>query len=186
MTSRVLKRRFTAEEYQEMGRAGILTEDDRVELIEGEIVQMSPIGSRHAACVDRLTGLLARGAGDRAIVRVQNPIRIGKDSEPQPDLTLLRPRSDFYAAGHPTPKDVLLLIEVVASSEDYDRDVKLPVYARAGIAEVWLVDLEHNRIEVFRKPGRGGYGDVTTAGAKLSPKALPDLTLAVADILPSR
>lgn len=186
MTAPVLKRRFTVDDFQQMGRTGILTEDDRVELIEGEVVQMSPIGSRHAACVGRLTRLFGRAVGDRAIVWVQNPVDLGKSSEVHPDLALLRPRPDFYAPRHPTSTDVLLLVEVAATSEDYDRDVKLPLYARAGIPEVWLVDLQKDRVEIHRKPMGQSYGDVTVAGPTLSPQALADLSLSVSEIVPPR
>lgn len=182
MTVRLLTHRFTVEEYQEMGRAGILTKDDRVELIEGEIVQMSPIGSRHAACVNRLTRLLV---GERAIVAVQNPVRIAAHSEPQPDLALLRPRQDFYDTAHPAAADVLLVIEVIQSSEDYDREFKLPLYARAGIPELWLVDLQRGRIEVHQRPSGAKYRKATLLGAgdEISPHAFPQVSLKVKQIL---
>ena len=125
-----------------MGQAGILGEDDRLELLEGEIVEMAPIGSRHQSVVDRLTRLFSNRVGDAAVVRVQGPVRLGDDSEPQPDLLLLRRRADFYATAHPGPEDVLLLVEVPDTSTEYDREVKLPLYARHGIAEVWLVGLD--------------------------------------------
>lgn len=136
MSVQLLRRSFTVEEYHRMAEAGILREDDRVELLEGEIVEMTPIGSRHAACVDRLNQLGVRGVGPRAIVRVQSPVRLGERSEPQPDLTLLRARPDFYAHAHPGPADVLLIIEVAEASADADRTVKMPLYARAAIPEV--------------------------------------------------
>jgi len=126
MAAPLVRHRFTVEEYHRMGQAGILSEDDRVELIEGEIVEMAPVGSRHAACVKRLNALLSRRAGGRALVSVQDPIRLGEHSEPQPDLALLKPREDFYAAAHPGPEDVLLVIEVAETSLEYDREVKLP------------------------------------------------------------
>lgn len=119
-----------------MAAAGVLSEDDRVELIEGEIIEMNPIGSRHAACVGRLTKLLERQAGDRVIVWVQNPVQVNDYSEPLPDVTLLKPRDDFYAQANPQPADVLLIIEVADSSVDYDHEIKTPLYARAGIPEV--------------------------------------------------
>ena len=122
--------RFTTTEYDRMAEAGVLGEDDRVELIEGEILEMSPMGRRHAACVDRLTRLLVRGVGDAAIVRVQNPIVLSDHNEPQPDLALLRPRVDFYTAEHPGPEDALLVVEVSDSSVEYDRQIKVPLYAQ--------------------------------------------------------
>ncbi len=190
MVTEVLTRRFTVNEYYLMAQAGILTEDDRVELIEGEIVEMAPIGSRHAAGVDLANRLLGRLFGDLAIVRVQSPVRLNDRSEPQPDLTLLRPRPDFYASGHPGPEDVLLLVEVMESSADYDRRVKLPLYARYGIPEVWLEDLESRSIEACWQPSPEGYRAVRrfSSGDSLSPQALLKLgvilPLAVADLLP--
>jgi len=168
-----------------MAEAGILSEDDRVELIEGEIVEMSPIGSHHAACVNRLTRLFSRQGGDRAIVSVQNPIRLSEYSEPEPDLALLRPRADFYAEALPGPEDTLLVVEVMETSAQYDRERKLPLYAEAGIPEVWLVDLAAECIEVYRRPSPEGYEDVRRRcrGERLSPQAFPDVELAVDDIL---
>lgn len=185
MGIQVVKHRFTVEEYHRMGTAGIFSEDDRVELIEGEIVEMSPIGSRHAACVKRLIRLFDRGVGDRAIVGAQDPIRLGEHSEPQPDLALLRPRPDFYAHAHPGPEDVLLVVEVAETSADYDREVKVPLYARAGIPEVWLVELYAEQIEVYRQPAPHGYQEVQTVrrGQHLSSQTFPELALAVDNIL---
>ena len=153
----LVKRLFTVEEYHKMAKAGILGEDDRVELLEGEIVQISPIGSRHAACVMRLTELLSQRVVGRAHVRVQNPILLGEHSEPQPDVTLLRRREDFYASSHPRPEDVLLVIEVAETSAAVEREVKAPLYARYGIPEVWVVDLAGGQVEVFRRPSPQGY-----------------------------
>lgn len=182
---RLLKRLFTVEEYHRMVPAGILTEDDRAELIEGEIVEMAPIGSRHAACVDRLNHRFTRQLGPDVIARVQNPICLGEHSEPQPDVTLLRPRADFYARAHPGPEEVLLLVEVAETSPEYDRDVKLPLYARAGIAEVWLVVLSEEGIEIYRQPSSQGYGEVRRVGrgGSLAPLAFPELVLAVDEVL---
>ena len=125
--------------------AGILAEDDRVELLEGDIVEMAPIGSRHAACVNRLNQLLSTRIAGPFIVAVQNPIRLGEFSEPQPDLAILRPRPDFYSESHPGPEDILLLVEVSDTSAEYDREVKVPAYGTAAIPEVWLVDLASGR-----------------------------------------
>ncbi len=177
-------RPFTVEEYHRMGQAGILREDERVELIEGELVMNSPISSRHAACVDRLTALLVPALTGRAIVRVQSPLRLGTHSEPEPDLMLLRYREDFYRDAHPGPEDVLLVIEVSESSLAYDRDVKHPLYARFGIPEVWLVNLVENRLEVYRNPSAGVYTQQTlfTQG-RVAPLAFPDLDVDVATVL---
>jgi Uma2 family endonuclease len=183
----VARRRFTVEEYHRMGEAGILREDDRVELIDGEIVEMTPIGSRHAACVDRLNHLLRR-VGDRAIVRVQNPATIPPHSEPQPDLMLLRPQADFYAAAHPEPRNVLLVIEVADTTLPFDRGVKVPLYARAGVAEVWLIDLTTDTVEVHRRATGSRYADVArrTRGERLACQAFPDVELSVDDVLGPR
>ncbi len=136
MAAQVARRMFTTDEFHRMAAAGILSEDDRVELIDGEIVQMSPIGSPHASCVDRLTALFVRRFGRRAIIRVRNPIVLSRHSEPQPDLAVLKLRTDFYAEKHPGPSDVLLVVEVADTSADYDRLTKVALYARAGIPEV--------------------------------------------------
>jgi len=153
-------RRFTVDEYHRMAEAGILDEDERVELLDGEVVAMSPIGRRHAACVDRLTHWLTATLGNRAIVRVQNPIALDAHSEPEPDLALLRPRDDFYATRTPGPADITLVIEVADTTIDKDRKVKLPLYARHGIVEVWLIDLIKDAVEVHRSPSPDGYADV--------------------------
>lgn len=187
MSVQLKKRLFTAAEYEAMERAGILTEDDRVELIEGEIIQKMPIGSRHAACVLRLTRAFSQGVQDRALVSVQNPVRLGEYSEPEPDLVLVRPRADFYAGAHPGPADVLLLVEVADTALPFDREVKLPLYGRFAIPEVWIVDLEGGRVEVFRDPSPAGYRTehVYHRGDQaLAPQALPDLHVTPADILP--
>jgi Uma2 family endonuclease len=176
---------FTVREYERMGEVGLFDEDDGVELIEGEIVEMAPIGSRHAACVDRLNRLLSAGAGDRAIVRVQSPVRLGERSEPQPDLALLRPRADFYAAAHPGPADVLLVVEVTDTSAAWDTEVKVPLYAAAGVPEAWVVDLPAGCVHVFSQPTPTGYRDARRAGpGDLVPvEDLPDLSVLVDNVL---
>jgi Uma2 family endonuclease len=151
------RHRLTVAEYYRMAEAGIFTEDDRVELIEGEILDMSPIGTVHTSVVKRLNSIFTRNVGMRAIVSVQDPIRLNPHSEPQPDIALLRYREDFYRGAHPGPEDILLLVEVADSSLRYDLDVKLPLYARHGIPEVWIVDLEHRRLEVYRRPAEETY-----------------------------
>lgn len=185
MAVQLLRRSFTIEEYHRMGEAGILREDDRVELIDGEIVEMTPIGSRHAACVDRLTQRLIGQLRGRAIVRVQSPIRLDAHSEPQPDLALLRPQPDFYAHEHPGPADILLIVEVAETSGAYDREVKLPMYARASISEMWLVNLSEERIEIYRQPSSQGYRTVRILqrGDLLAPLAFPDVELTVEALL---
>lgn len=165
---------FTVEEYRRMGETGIFHEDDRVELIEGEIIEMSPIGSPHSGTTTRLQTLLIRAIGDRGIVSSQNPVLLGDFSEPQPDIALLRPRDDFYTRSHPTPADVLLLIEVAESSLSYDRDLKLPLYARHGIPAVWLVDLQNRQLLLFSQPMETGYQAMETADIS-HPIAVPGL-----------
>jgi Uma2 family endonuclease len=184
--SPALRHRFTIEQYHQMIRAGVFTEDDRIELIEGEIVHMSPIGSRHAACVNRLTRIFTLALGMRAVVAVQNPVRLGGTSEPQPDVALLAPRSDFYASSHPTASEILLLVEVSESTADYDRDEKLELYARTGVREFWLVDLQAGRLQTYRRPSGEPYGSVRTVAPAeaVSPEAFGDVSIRVADILP--
>ncbi len=179
------RRPFTVGEYYCMAEADILTEEDRVELIAGQIVAMSPIGSRHAACVKRLNLLMGKMVGDSMLIGVQDPIQLGAYSSPEPDLVLLRPRADFYADAHPAASDVLLAIEVADTSIDYDREVKLPLYAQAGLAEVWLIDLQKSRIEVYARPQGGAYQQrvEVTADATLTSPTIPQLALAAADLL---
>lgn len=177
--------RFTVADYHRMAEAGILGEDDRVELIEGEIIRMSPIGREHAGCVKYLTNVLGQGIDAAAIVAVQDPLVLGDHSEPEPDLMILRRRPDYYRSGHPTPADVLLIVEVADTSLEYDRQVKVPLYARDGIPETWLLNLAQEHIVVYRDPGAEGYRSVRVArrGETISPLACPDLSLAVADVL---
>jgi Uma2 family endonuclease len=185
MSIQLLRRRFTVEQYHQMAEAGILTENDRVELLDGEIVEMSPIGRRHAACVDRLNRLFGSRLGERAIVRVQNPIELSDRSEPQPDIVLLQPREDFYEAGHPQPQDILLLVEVADTTAEFDREVKIPLYASSRIAEVWLVDINGQCLEIYREPGANGYQNVQKLlrGQSIFIQAFPDINLTVDEIL---
>ena len=178
------RRLFNVDEYYRMADAGILTEDDRVELIEGEIIEMSPIGDRDAACVDRLTKLLVGRVQDAAIVRVQNPIRLSALIGPQPDLALLRPRDDFYSSGHPRPEGVFLIVEVAETSLNYDRTLELPLYARAGIPEAWLVDLPGGEIWTYSQPESGAYRMVNRLGraGSITSGTIPGLTLDAGEI----
>jgi Uma2 family endonuclease len=177
--------RFTVDEYHRMGEAGIFHEDDRVELLDGQIVVMSPIGGPHVACVVRLNHLLARRLEPGISVSVQNPLVLGERSEPQPDIAVLRRRAGLGGAWLPEPQDVLLLIEVAETSLAHDRDEKLPLYARAGIPETWLVNLPAGTIEAHREPRAGRYTGIRTArrGETLAPLLLPGVFLPVADIL---
>lgn len=173
----VRRRRFTVEEYHRMGEAGILGEGERVELIEGEIVQMNPIGSRHAACVKGLTSLLGRLLGDELLLDVQNPVRLDGGLEPQPDLAVVRARD--YRDSLPVPEDVLLVIEVSDTTLRYDRNVKLPLYARADIKEAWIVDLPNKAIERHNDPSETGYVRMQRVGPgkTLASEVFPDLVL---------
>jgi Uma2 family endonuclease len=179
------RRRFSVDEYYRMAKAGILHEDDHIELLDGEIIQMSPIGDRHNGCVLRSNGVFNSRLAGRAVVSVQSPIRLTSGSEPEPDIALLRPRGDFYSTGKPMPQDVLLLIEVSDTTLAYDRDVKLLFYAEAGIPEVWIVDLNAARILVYREPRPDGYRQMTIVDREetLAPLAFPDVVLTAAEIL---
>jgi len=180
------RRRFTVDEYEQMGRVGILGEDDRVELLDGEIVEMTPIGVRHAECVNRFTRQLVLVFDDVAVVLVQNPIRLSERSEPQPDLALVHRRPGLYASSHPLAMDVLLIVEVADASIEADRRVKIPLYARAGIPEVWLVDLNQDTVTAYRDPDRGAYStaQVVRRGEGLAPGAFPERVLPITDLLP--
>ena len=149
--------RLTVAEYYRMAEVGLLSPDDRVELIEGEIVDMPPIGSRHAAVVTVLAKRLIQSVGDSADVRIQAPVRLGPRSEPQPDIALLAPRADCYRAGHPQAGDVWLLIEVSESTLRFDREVKSRLYARHGVPEYWVVDLVEDLVHLYRDPDGGRY-----------------------------
>lgn len=164
MSVQVLRRHFSVSEYYTMAAVGLLKEDDRVELIEGEVIEMNSIGSRHAACVGRLTKSCERLAGDVAIVWVQNPVQVNDYSEPVPDVTLLKRRDDFYAQANPGPEDVLLLIEVSDSTLEYDRQIKVPLYARAGVPEVCLVNLPAEVVEIYSRPSGGKYREARVVG----------------------
>jgi len=176
---------FTVSEYYRMAEAGILGEDDRVELIEGEIIAMSPIGSRHAACVTALDISLNWALGGMTIVRVQNPIRISEHSEPEPDIAVVRPRADLYASRHPNSADVLLIMEISETFLQYDREVKIPLYARAGIPEVWLWDLENELVLQYTRPTDGKYQEVrmVRGGEIVISSSIPNLSLSVDEIL---
>ncbi|MFB6214898.1 MAG: Uma2 family endonuclease [Candidatus Bipolaricaulia bacterium] len=190
MSVKVRKRRFTVEEYYKLAQAGVLSEDDRVELIEGEIIEMVPIGSRHAACVKRLNHQLSQKIEEAIIISVQDPIRLSEHSEPQPDLALLEPRPDYYADEHPGPEDVLLLVEVAESSQEYDRERKIPLYAQAKIPETWLVDLKKEMVVTYHKPGKETYRKTRKyrAGERITfdpqKESVKGIELAVEEILP--
>jgi Uma2 family endonuclease len=179
----VPRRLFTVEEYHRMAEAGVLGADERVELIEGEIIQMAPIGPRHAGCVINATRLFITRLGDRAVVSPQNPVVIRPRSEPQPDLLLLRSRIVSYSRELPAAQDVLLAVEVADTTVRFDRLVKARLYARAGIQEFWLCLAMDGAIEVCRAPAADGYTSVTLygPGQMVSPLAFPDVSFGVTD-----
>lgn len=186
MSVQLDRRIFTVNEYSRMSDAGILSQDDRVELIEGEIVRMSPIGSAHAACVDRIVNTsLVQLAAQGIIVRVQSPIVLDDYSEPQPDISLLRPKSDFYAHEHPKPADVLMVIEVADSSVEIDRIVRVPLYARAGIPEVVIVVLTEGLVEFYAASAAGRYRriNVFRRGEYLDSESIPNFRISIDTIL---
>ena len=183
------KRLFTRKEYHAMGKAGIFAPDERVELLKGEIIAMSPAGDRHSACIVRLNRAFAGlNIANRTLVSVQSPVVTSPASEPEPDLMLLTFRDDLYDFGKPRPQDVLLLIEVADSSLDYDRGIKLPYYSSLGIPEVWIANLQDDRIEAHTEPTPQGYRStrIYTRGDTISPTAFPDLQISVNDIIPAQ
>ena len=169
---------LTTQQYQLMHEVGVFQEGDRYELINGEIQTMSPIGRKHVACIIRLDNLIQKKLGDRVLVSTQNSILLDNNSQPQPDLAVLKPRDDFYESGLPMPEDILLIIEVADSSLEYDRDVKAPLYAAAGISEVWLFDVNKRAIAVYSQPSALGYRQINfyNEGDSLSMLAFPELT----------
>ena len=179
------RHRITVDEYYRMAEVGLLAHDARVELIEGEIIDMAPTGSRHAASVDRLAQLFQRNVGVRATVRVRGPVRLSATSEPQPDIALLRPRDDFYESNHPTALDTLLIIEVSDTTFRYDRQVKVPLYARHGVPEVWVVDLKDRLLHFFRAPAGGEYTDISSVSepAEIEFAALPGCAIDLSGVL---
>lgn len=170
---------FNVQQYHQMYEAGIFSESDRLELINGELVTMSPINRRHSGCVNRLTYLLSQIIGNRAIIAVQNPIHLSDQSEPQPDLAILKWQDNFYQSGHPTPSDIYWLIEVSDTKIGVDRRVKVPLYADSGILETWLVNLNEDCLEVYR----GDEELILQKGDTIASLAFPDVVLAVTDIL---
>jgi Uma2 family endonuclease len=181
----VRRRKLDVHDYHRMGEAGILTREDRVELIDGELLEMSPIGVGHVGTVIALTHLLMRQVADRAFISVQSSVRLDEYNEPEPDFAVLRPPLSRYREALPGVVDVLLLVEVADSSLRFDRAVKLPLYGRHGIPEVWIVDVEGGAVEVCRGPRLDGYAEIARAGRgqSIGPATLPGVTLAVTDIV---
>jgi Uma2 family endonuclease len=182
LPAEITRHRFTVEEYHKMAEAGVFSEDDRVELMEGEVLQMTPIGWRHARCVSNLNMLLARFAGTRYVVSVQNPITVDEHDEPQPDLALLR---ELPTGRLPGPEEVVLVVEVSDTTLSYDQNVKLPLYARTGISEAWIVDLQGG-VEVHADPRPNGYARTSrydSEDGQLRSEAFQDLALPENQIL---
>lgn len=184
MAVKILRWQFTVADFARMVKAGILAEDDRVELIDGEVRAMSPIGPRHAAIVNRLNALLSRQLADSAIISVQNPIQLTDYTEPQPDIAVLRLREDFYAYAFPLPDDVLFVIEVAETSLQYDREEKLPRYAQMEIPEVWLIDVDRETVTQYTHPDGTRYGLEQTLerGQRIISDTMSLLQLSVDDI----
>lgn len=187
-TAQITRHKFTIDDYYHMRKAGILTETDRVELIDGEVREMRPIDPIHAAYVDRLNRRLNRQLGEEVIVRVQNPIRLHDYTEPIPDLALVRWRDDFYEQQHPIPSEVLIVIEVANTSLVGNRKEKLPRYAAAGIPEVWLVNIARKTIEQYATPTAGQYifQQVLGQGQVLTAQAIANLELPIDRIFGSQ
>ncbi len=185
MSLSLITRKFTVEEYEKMATEGIIKPDEKVELIRGEIIKMSPMGTRHAAGIARLTQLFSRKFGDLILLGVQNPIRLNNNSQPEPDLSLLIPRSDFYVAAYPCPQDIYLIIEVSDSTLDYDHYTKIPLYAEANIQEVWIVNLKEECLEVYRHPLHGSYQAIQKyyRGESIFIESFPAIELTLIEIL---
>ena len=179
------RHKLSVEDYYRMADAGILGEDDRVELIEGELIDMAPIGQDHATIVDRLNEALVLACAKRAIVSAQNRLRLNRLNEPQPDFSVLRRRADFYGTGERAgPSDALLVVEVADGSLRFDRTVKLPLYAQSGVAEVWLVDVKRRSVETYRRPVGDRYSEtsVHVRGEALALSAAPEIRVQVDEI----
>ena len=184
MSTEVIKKRFTVDEYYRMAEAGILRPEDRLELIDGEIIQMSPIGLRHMGRVNRANTLLIRAFGEKAVVSPQNPVQLSDWTEPQPDIVVFKPRSDFYESKKPTPSDVFLVMEISDTSLGYDLKIKLPYFAAALIPEVWIQDINGDILHVFRDPEGNRYVTSTQlkAGDFVCPLAFPEIRFSINDI----
>jgi Uma2 family endonuclease len=185
MPAELTKKRFTVDEYYRMAEAGILKPEDRLELIDGEVIEMSPIGNKHAGRVNRAADLFMNVFRGKATVAVQNPVRLDQYNELQPDLVLARLDPDYYASRHPAADDVILVFEVADTSLRRDRDIKLPIYAMLGIPEVWIEDLKYDEILIFRNPIRDQYDTSLTVrrGESLSVAAFPDIVLNAETVL---
>ena len=187
MTDRLPRPRVSVEEYYRMAEVGLIAPDARTELIEGEVIEMAPMGSPHAGRVSQLSHLIFPALGNSGLMRVQLPVHLDDYSEPMPDLAVVRPRKDFYSSRHPGSADTLLIVDVSDSSLRFDRDVKVPLYSRHQVPEVWLLDLSHDRIHFFRAPRDGTYTDVSFADEPkvIALSALPEITVDLSGLFES-
>jgi len=185
MQTEITKKLFTVDDYYRMAEVGILGPEDRVELIEGEIIQMSPINQRHVSCVDRANDLFVSAFKGRAIVSIQNPLRLNNYNEPMPDIVVLKPRPDYYASESHTPKDALLVVEVSDTTLRFDRNIKLPLYAATGVSELWIENLQENVLLVCRNAAGKDHETKLTLqrGDTVSLLAFPDITFKVEELL---
>jgi Uma2 family endonuclease len=184
MSAPLPRHKLNLEDYHRMIEAGIFTPNQRIELLEGKLFDMAPIGPAHSGTTNYLTRLFFQAVGDKAIVSVQNPVMLGDNSEPQPDLMILRSREDFYRSSHPVAEEVLLLVEIADTSASSDRSYKIPLYARHGIPEVWLLDVKRQQLEIHTQPEQGQYRQVhlaqTDEAIRLS--QLPEIEINVRQI----
>ncbi len=181
----IKRRQISVDEYYRMAEVGLIGPDERVELIEGEIIDMAPIGSDHASFVIQLNGLLVKAVQDKGFVSVQNPIRLSNRSEPEPDFAVLKPRADFYRKQLPIAADTLLVVEVCNTSERYDREIKLPLYASHGIPEAWIISIEHKTLSIYRTPtdDRYQYEQTTDAPGMITLFAVPEVSVDLGTLL---
>ena len=181
-------RRFTVEEYYQLAEANILRPDERVELIEGEIIAMSPQGTQHASSNQRATRWFVQNLSDRANVRIQAPIRLSEESEPEPDVVLALLDEDDYHDHHPVPREILLVLEISFSSLEFDRVRKKRMYAKAGIRQYCVLNLQARELEDYRQPAAAGYRSKQTYGEadEFTLAAFPEITVSVADLLPRK
>jgi len=186
MSANITRKLFTFDDCLRMAETGILSPADRIELVRGEVLVVSPSGPRHAAIIDAVNRTMVRLAGDAAIVRIQSTVVLDRFAAPAPDIALLRPRHDFYAEKHPGSPDILLIIEIADSSLEYDTTVKLGLYAILGIPEYWVADLQNNRLLVYARPEGDTYREMRELhrGNTVAPQLLPDCRISVDLLLP--
>jgi Uma2 family endonuclease len=180
------RHKLTVTAFHKMGAAGVFDENSRIELIEGDLIDMAPIGSLHASVVNLLVRIFVRQVGESAIVSAQNPISLPPNNQPQPDIMLLKPRADWYRGALPTAADVLLIIEVVDTTLSHDRQIKIPLYARHGIAEAWLIDMQASVLEIYQEPSSKGYRKLLRRETKetVAPAQLPDVLVPLVEVWP--